>query len=250
VLLTLLGTAGHVPHGSRETCCALLSDGAAALLIDAGSGVRRLVEQPDLLAGVTRLDVLLTHFHLDHTIGLSFVPALGLDRLPTVHGPGAALYGIPTEDILRRTFARPQSAMDLDAIGRAADVAPPEAAIGPFRVRLRRQDGHPDPTLAVRVGDAFCLCTDTGPDPATAAFAAGVRVLLHDVWGSAADLPPPDARHTGAGDAAALAARAGARELVFIHRNPLVADYGPLLDEARAVFPASRLGRDLDAIPT
>jgi len=38
--------------------------------------VRRLAgEHSDLLDGATRLDVLLTHFHLDHVCGLSYLPA-------------------------------------------------------------------------------------------------------------------------------------------------------------------------------
>src|SRR5919204_5213774 len=42
--LTVLGSAGFVPHEDRETCCALVRDGGAGLLLDAGSGVRRLLE--------------------------------------------------------------------------------------------------------------------------------------------------------------------------------------------------------------
>ena len=200
--LVLLGTAGYIPHGSRETCCALLRRDDAAVLIDAGSGVRRLVEQPDLLAGVRRLDVLLTHFHLDHTIGLSFVPALRLERLPEIHGPGAALYGTPTDAILRRVFSRPQSAFGLEVVGRAAEVRIPEHRIGPFTFRLRRQPLHTDATIGIRLDDAFALCTDTEADPETPGFARGVRTLLHDMWALADDIDRIPGMHTSAADAA------------------------------------------------
>jgi ribonuclease Z len=241
--LTILGSAGFVPHGGRETCCALLRDGSQALLIDAGSGVRRLVEQPELLAGVERLDVLLTHFHLDHTVGLSYLLAAELPGRTCLHGPGLALYGIATDDILSRTYSRPQSAMVLSDIGDVAEIEPPATRIGAFELRLRRQNRHRDPTLGLRLGESFAYCTDTASDEGTIPFVRGVGVLLHEVWASARS--PIDAdSHTTAAAAAEIAAAAGAARLVFIHRNPKLPDYAPLVAEARPRFPASEAAED------
>lgn len=68
-----------MPAEGRETACVLLRRDHSVVLLDAGTGVRRLAgEHSDLLARATRLDVLLTHFHLDHVCGLSYLPALPL----------------------------------------------------------------------------------------------------------------------------------------------------------------------------
>src|SRR6185437_13133798 len=51
----LLGTGGWIPTTRRETCCAFFRAGTHVLLIDAGTGVQRLVERPDLLEGVGKV---------------------------------------------------------------------------------------------------------------------------------------------------------------------------------------------------
>ena len=46
-----------MPTESRETACVLVRSDDSALLLDAGTGVRRLATQPTLIEGATRLDV-------------------------------------------------------------------------------------------------------------------------------------------------------------------------------------------------
>src|SRR4051794_22831163 len=85
------------------------------LLMDAGTGVRRLLSDPRLVEGVTRVDVVLSHFHLDHVIGLSYLPGLpkGVER--AVWAPGAALYGTASNDLLARLIGPPLFAETLAA---------------------------------------------------------------------------------------------------------------------------------------
>ena len=71
--LVLLGSAGWIPTGTRETCCALVRQGSEALVIDAGTGLRRLLTDRTLLDGVRNVTIVLSHFHLDHTAGLTYV---------------------------------------------------------------------------------------------------------------------------------------------------------------------------------
>ena len=72
--MRILGAGGWIPTGTHATCSALLREGDAAVLIDAGSGIERLVADPSLLDGVERLELVLTHFHLDHVVGLAYLP--------------------------------------------------------------------------------------------------------------------------------------------------------------------------------
>jgi ribonuclease BN (tRNA processing enzyme) len=242
VRLTVLGSGGWIPTGERETCCALVEDGDRALLIDAGSGVRHLVADPDLLRGRRELSVLLTHFHGDHTVGISYLPALGLDRV-AIHGAGAALYGVPTREILERVYTHPQAAFDLAEV--ASEVHDVDLGLtepGGIPIELRRQDMHPDPTLGVRIGDRYAWCTDTGADPETASFARGVAVLFHDMW--ALDVERPVGHASGA-ECGQLADAAGAGMLVGIHLSPLPAvDHERIRAEAAARFAAASLSSD------
>ena len=66
-----LGTAGYHPSETRHTTGIFVPDAAPddAFLLDGGSGTFRLIGRP-LPA---RLHVFMTHAHLDHTFGLTFL---------------------------------------------------------------------------------------------------------------------------------------------------------------------------------
>ncbi|WP_372719002.1 MBL fold metallo-hydrolase [Novipirellula sp.] len=65
--LHCLGTVGYHPNAQRHTSCYFLPE--SGLLLDAGTGVFRLAP----LIQTDSLDVLLSHAHLDHTCGLTFL---------------------------------------------------------------------------------------------------------------------------------------------------------------------------------
>ena len=240
----LLGSGGWIPFGSRATCCAMARSGDHALVLDAGSGLGRLVEAPDLLAGVRTMDIVLTHFHLDHVVGLAYLPALPLPAPPRIHGPGEWLYGASTGELLGRLVGHPFFAVDLDAIvSGVEEVDEAGVRLGAFDVSVRVQERHNDPTLAVRIGDELAYCTDTSYDPGNEEFASGVAVLLHEAWYTE-DAPREEATHSSAREAARVAAAAGAGRLVLIHVRP-GADEEALLREARDGFEHSDVGTDL-----
>lgn len=65
--LHCLGTAGYHPSETRHTACHFIPE--SGLLLDAGTGIFRL---PSLLQ-TDYLDILLSHTHLDHVMGLTFL---------------------------------------------------------------------------------------------------------------------------------------------------------------------------------
>lgn len=244
--LVVLGAGGWIPTPERETSAALIVDGAEAVLLDAGTGVRRLVDAPALLAGVRRLTVVLTHYHLDHTIGLAYLPAV---RIATgveleVVGPGRRAYDEDAATTLARLLSPPLFAAGVErTVGAVADLPDGPLERGRIALAWRVQERHPQPTVAYRLGDALAWCTDTAPDPATAPFARGVRHLFHE--GMRRHDAPSDG-HTSPAEAAAIARDAGAR-LVLIHADPL-RPAAQAEEEARAVLPGSSVARDLDAL--
>jgi ribonuclease BN (tRNA processing enzyme) len=240
--LTLLGSGGWIPTSRRETCCAYLRDGERVLLIDAGTGLQRLVEEPELLAGAESLDIVLTHFHLDHVAGLSYLPALPLR--PVIWGPGEALTGGATTAILDRLFGSPLFAATLDGIAAEVREIPGGGfEVASFELSSRVQRLHTDPTLALRIGDALTYCTDTAADPGNADFARGSRLLFHEAW--YAQDSTDDETHTAAGEAGRIAREAGVDGLVLIHVNPLQRSDEQLAGAARAEFPNASVGEDL-----
>jgi ribonuclease BN (tRNA processing enzyme) len=139
VAATILGSGGFVPTGTRETSSLLLlpEGGDAAVVVDAGTGIRRLITDRGLLQGRRRLEVLLTHFHIDHVCGLAYLTELG-DVDIHVHGPGAALYDTPTIDVLARLFSVPIMPIGLEDIGvGVGELGVGEAEMGGLQVRTR-----------------------------------------------------------------------------------------------------------------
>jgi ribonuclease BN (tRNA processing enzyme) len=245
----LLGTGGWIPTTRRETCCAFLRAGSQVLLIDAGTGVQRLVERPDLLEGVESVDIVLTHFHLDHVVGLSYLPALSLPEPPRIWGPGQLLTGSSTRSILERLLSPPFSSAPLGATASDVREIPMQEAfeVGPISVATRVQKLHAGSTLALRIEDSLTYCTDTAPDPGNVAFAAGTCLLLHDAW--YAQESSDDGNHSAGGDAGRIAREAGVDHLVLIHVNPFQESDEALAASAAREFPDVHVGVDLEALP-
>jgi ribonuclease BN (tRNA processing enzyme) len=214
------------------------------LIIDAGTGVSRLMEEPSLLEGVANVDVVLTHFHLDHVVGLAYLPALPVSNPPRLHGPGQWLYGAPTEEILGRLVGAPLFGLTVqELVSEVQELHDGELSVGPFRVRARVQTRHDDPTVAFRVEDELAYCTDTSYDEGNVEFARGSRRLLHEAWYTE-DAPQQEATHSSARMAAEVAGEAGVDRLVLIHVRP-GGDERRLEEEARSVFPPAVVGTDL-----
>jgi ribonuclease BN (tRNA processing enzyme) len=242
--VTLLGSGGWIPTAKRATCSVLVRRGEHALVIDAGTGISRLVEDGGLLDGVRSLELVLTHFHLDHVVGLAYLPALPVAEPPRLHGPGKHLYGAPTEEILSRLLEPPFFGLELRAmVSGVYEIGEGRTGLGPFELIARVQRHHSEPTLALRVDDALAYCTDTSYDAGNVGLAAGSDVLFHEAWYTE-EAPREEPIHSSAREAAEVAREAEVERLVLIHVRP-GADEQRLAREARSVFAASTVGSDL-----
>jgi ribonuclease BN (tRNA processing enzyme) len=242
----LLGSGGWLPTQRRETASVYLRDGDDVLLLDAGSGAGRLVTEPWLLHGVERLFVVLTHFHLDHTIGLIGLPALSHVPERELWAPGRILDGTDAGELVHRLLGPPFLASSADvtkSLTTAVHDLEATATIGPFELELRVQPRHPGGSVAIRVGDALAYCTDTAYDADNAGFARGAGLLLHEAFhpGDTTN----DTMHSAAGEAARVAADAGVERLVLVHVAPTHPDDDGLLEAAAERFPATSVGTDL-----
>jgi ribonuclease BN (tRNA processing enzyme) len=226
-----LGTNGFIPSFGRQTMSFLLVDGARALLLDAGSGVGRLLEPAvaRALEPCARLEILLTHYHLDHVVGLSYLPGVWRGRAVRLWCPAPPLVDAPPEEALDRLFSPPLFPLRLRELPLGVEVEPfgsPELEIDGWSLRFRRQI-HPGGSVAVRVDDRLAYVTDTAVDDENAVFARGVDLLLHEAWLSDAQAVDVDLRtqgHTPAGGVARVARAAGCRRVMTIHHHPARTD--------------------------
>src|SRR4030043_210291 len=81
-----------VRYGGNTPCATLRSSAGDLLIVDAGTGIRRLGERLMAESGKTapEVNILLTHFHLDHIIGLPFfAPLYAPQAVITFFSPAA-----------------------------------------------------------------------------------------------------------------------------------------------------------------
>jgi ribonuclease BN (tRNA processing enzyme) len=237
---TILGSGGGIPSRARETACLLVREDDRAMLLDAGSGARRLRDDPPLLGGITRLAVLLTHFHYDHVCGLQILQWLPVET--AIWAPGMWLYQRPSAEILAPLRRPPISPSDLSATP-VSELRAGAQSIAGFSIRASPQPRHWAPSAGLRVGDDLAYVTDTPLEPASIELARGVRILFHEAWSPSAAPSHPD-RDATAADAARVAAEAGVGRLVLIHLSPDLPDHSVLVDDARGIFADAELGED------
>lgn len=235
MILTVLGSAGWIPEGTRETSCYAVRSGRSLLLLDAGSGTGRLAaDRAALLRDVDEVHVVLSHFHLDHVVGLTYLTAVDFDGEITIWGPGA-FYDRTSEEILNTVAGPPYQPKVLGELFTIRDVPRAGLRTRDFDVSVRLQPLHSAPSIAMRVNDELSYCTDTAYDEGNTGFVERCHTLVHEAWPASSG---PTEGHSAPAEAARVAARAGVRRLILGHVPPR-ADVDAMLAEARGVFDAT-----------
>jgi ribonuclease BN (tRNA processing enzyme) len=238
--LILLGTGGYFPTSRRYTACFMLPE--VGVVLDAGSGMCRIGKH----LATDRLDIFLSHAHLDHILGLTYlvnlVPENVLART-TVHGDAKKL-----EAVREHLFA--------DAI---FPVAPPFRFV-PLTTTCPLPSGgtldhfsltHPGGSLGFRLdwpSHSMAYVTDTTAI-ANANYIRniqGVNLLVHECYFATDEKNlPAKTGHSSLLTVAKLAADANVGSLVLVHLDPMLEDDRVFdLDAAKAVFPNIEIGMD------
>ena len=237
-----LATPGQdtLRYGGNTSCVELRHDDATALVLDAGTGIRELGLM--LMAqGVQKIDLLLTHLHLDHIEGLGFfAPLWRPDTELNVWGPPSSLRSLSAR--IGRYFSAPLFPFELTEIpSRLAfyDVPGEAWEIGGLRV-YAESVSHPGPTVGYRIeenGQSLAYIPDHEPALGVPldslsrdwvsgfTLAAGADVLLHDGQYFEAEYPEHVGwGHSSVADAVGFARIAEVGELVVFHHDPLHSD--------------------------
>ncbi len=256
--MVLFGSAGWIPSHSRETMCVLVELGPNLFVMDAGSGMRRFKSRigSALLSRHDTISIFLSHYHLDHIIGISYLPLNFTGKRVIIYAPESGLEGERPEQILGRLFDAPlffplsgfPCKVEIRAIREG------EHRIDGVRVEVRPQS-HTVPSVAYRIEDLLYYATDRRPTDELVQHASGVQVLLHDASFDAEDfagITDPEQLqkelwgHSTAQNAARLAKEAGVGQLGLVHLSPDMKEdeYPALLEKARSIFPDTFLPKE------
>ena len=246
--VTLWGTRGSLAtpgpetmrYGGNTPCVEVRGCDGTLLVLDAGTGIRRL--GMTLGPETKRVDVLLTHLHMDHIQGLGFFSAL-LNPEIDVHIWGPASTTMDLYARLSRYLSPPLFPVrlrDLPCNLTLHDVVPLEGfSIGELEVKATLIC-HPGPTVGYRItSDAGSVTYLPDHEPALGGqdlsgdpdwvsgydLAQGVDLLIHDAQYTTDEYP----EHVGWGHstiahAIEFAATVGAKALVPFHHDPTHTD--------------------------
>jgi phosphoribosyl 1,2-cyclic phosphodiesterase len=243
VRLTFWGTRGSIAspgpstqrYGGNTACVQVTSGDGSCLILDAGTGIRALGDT--LPSDMARIDILLSHLHMDHIQGLGFFrPFFTPGREVHLWGPPSATLDLRGR--LSRYLSPPLFPVRLRDVESRLELhnAPAEPTrIGAFEVTAATII-HPGPTVGYRIGEngrSMAYLSDHEPALGVKGFpdvptwtsghdlASGVDVLVHDGQFSEAER---QARvgwgHSSTVEAARFADQAGARRLVCFHHDP------------------------------
>ncbi|MCU7550065.1 MBL fold metallo-hydrolase [Chitinophagaceae bacterium LB-8] len=243
--ITIWGVRGSIPtigpdtneYGGNTSCIEVEANGWL-LVLDAGSGIQYVNHSQNLKRG--RVDILLTHLHMDHIQGLGFFRPL-FDPSMEVH-----IWGPASNDSLRYRLGRyfspplfPVHFRDLPCKLTLHEIDNSSFQIGPFEIQSRYVT-HPGPTIGFRIKNehsVFAYIPDHEP-------ALGPTGMPHDVkWLSGsdlalgADLLLHDGQytvdeykhrigwgHSSIEDAVEFAALTGVKRLILSHHDPMHTD--------------------------
>jgi ribonuclease BN (tRNA processing enzyme) len=267
VNIVLRGVRGSVPsprpetarYGGNTSCVEVRAVPGCVTVLDAGTGIRAVDGKASELR---RVDVLLTHLHMDHILGLGFFRPLYQPGLE-VHlwGPPSAtqslharltrylsppLFPVRLRDLPCRLELHdaPRGAFELPGLGVTADLV-----------------CHPGPTLGYRLegdrGGVLAYLSDhepalgnggvTGPPGWTSGYdlARGADVLIHDAQYTDDEYPSHIGwGHSSVHHAIAFAELAGVGCLIPFHYDPDHEDQA--LD---AIYAVAGRGRKVDVAP-
>jgi phosphoribosyl 1,2-cyclic phosphodiesterase len=252
-----------------NTSCVEVACGETRLVLDMGTGIRRLGDA--LIAAGRPVDatILLSHLHWDHIQGLPFfVPAYAPSAKLQIVGTGNGAMGL--RDVLACQMAAPVFPVRLDELGAQIHLREVRSGetfmVGDARVRTARLN-HPGGVLAYRIdhgGESVVYATDTEHyacvDPALRALAEGADVLIYDSQYTPEEYRGDHGRsrvgwgHSTFAAGAELARAAGVGQYVLFHHDPQRGDAAvvELERKARDLFPASiaaREGMEIDLEP-
>jgi ribonuclease BN (tRNA processing enzyme) len=238
--VVLLGTAGYHPNNRRHTACLMVPELGVAF--DAGTSFFRVTPRLE----TRRLDICLSHAHLDHVAGLTFLLGLlyqkPLDHV-RVHGEPAKLEAIASHLFSEHIFPVPPpfEMIPLDAVIETE---------GGGRITHFAVD-HPGGAVGYRLeagGKSMAYVTDTtaSRDANYVKHIRGVDLLIHEC--NFPDGREEHARITGHSCLTPVAEVAKAAEvgrLVLTHFDALDESEDPVgVAAAREIFPNTDLGED------
>jgi len=239
--IIFLGTNGWYDTKTGNTLSILIAAKRHNIVLDAGNGFAKLDR---VLSNSNPIFLFLSHFHLDHLIGLHTLLKFSFSQKLTIAGPRG------TKKVLRALIKQPFTA-PLDRLPYQTEILelPENGANLPFKVEVLNLV-HPPLSMGYRFQlerKKIAYCPDTGYCKNAVTLARGVDLLISEC----SFLPgehSPEWPHLNPQLAAGIAKEAGAAQLALVHFDATKYTTMTLrkkaLTEAQKIFPNTIACRD------
>jgi len=222
-------------YGGNTSCVRVTGADGTELVLDAGTGVRPL--GLDLPRDLKRVDILITHLHMDHILGLGFFGPLYNPGMEVhIWGPASATQSLTER--LRRYLSPPLFPVLLGELPCRLElhhVPCGRFPVGGFEIEAAYVC-HPGPTVGYRIEtDRASMAYIPDHEPALGvpsfpgdpewtsgyALARGVDLLVHDAQYTRDEYPSKVGwGHSSLHDVMRFGALAGVGHLVPFHHDP------------------------------
>ena len=265
--ITFYGVRGSIASPGPETAavggntsCVEVMCGAERIILDAGTGLRKLGDRM-MAEGKLEASMLLSHQHWDHIQGIPFfvpayVPSTKLEVFGGINGV------MSLRETLSHQMTAPVFPVRLDELGAQIELCEVRSGgkflIGDAQVTALKVN-HPGGCFAFRIdydGRSVVYATDTEHyacvDPALRTLAAGADVLIYDAQYTPEEYRGDTGRskvgwgHSTYVAGAELARSAGVGKLVLFHHDPSRTDakVSEIEAKAQALFAPSVAARE------
>ena len=256
--LTTLGTASAKPVVDKYPSAHVFNIRGRLILVDCGEGTQ--VQLLRNRISMMKIDnVFLSHLHGDHVFGifglLSTLSMIGRTAPLHVYAPrdfssilhfyqGHFGEGLRFEVVHHVLSSKaPETVCSLPTVD--IEAFPLNHGIETYGFIFREKwpldlQGRP-----MRKGRSAAYCSDTAPFPEESAWLQGVDLIYHEAtYGEEMHDKALERYHSTAARAAQVALEAGASQLVLGHFSSRYKTLEGLLEEARAIFPATVLATE------
>lgn len=244
--ITVWGSRGSLPSPSPETnqiggntSCIQLVHGDSFIVLDAGSGIRRL--NGFIPKEIKQIDILLTHLHMDHIMGLGFFGPLYNPNIKiNIWGPTSTFHDLHSR--LTRYLSPPLFPIrlrDLPCKLTLNEINHSEFQIGDLKIKSAYVC-HPGPTLGYRIESKNSVLTyipDHEPRLGSSNFpnepnwtsgydlAINADIMFHDAQYTSDEYNPRVGwGHSAMEDALLFSKMANVKKLYFFHHDPTHSD--------------------------
>jgi len=218
--LTVLGSGGWIPTKKRQTCTYFMEIEDNLIFLDTGTGMSRLCNYNNIFDKYNTINIIYSHYHLDHVIGLIYLPNWINGHRVRIWGPGRSFYGKSCQEILSSITTSPFFALPIDKFSPEIEIHDYDA--NGFNLNHKigvyiNSQKHSDPSFGITIADYVHYATDTNVIESTFQRSENVKYLLHECW----DIQPDaSGEHSSVSEIIQMTRKYSIANIGLIHANP------------------------------